>query len=129
MVLSQSYLKLSMVFPKVSLLVPDSLQFMLMIFRESISHGKLHLYADDTTSFVIGDSTDDVVWKLNLLFAEICGWCDSNKFTLHTGKLEVMILQRNTFVGPLLPVQCRNTAIEYTSSTKSSGVVIDNRLL
>ena len=67
--------------------------------------------------------------KLNLLFAEIYGWCDLNELTLHTGKSEVMILQKNCFVGPLLPVRCRNTAIEYTSSTKCLGVVIDNRLL
>ena len=50
-------------------------------------------------------STDDVVRKLNLLFAEICSWCNSNKLTLHTGKSKVMILQRNIFVGPLFPVQ------------------------
>ena len=41
----------------------------------------------------------------------------------------MVILQKNSFVGPLPPVQCGNTLIDYTNSTKSLGVVIDNRLL
>lgn len=45
-------------------------------FSESVSQGELHMYADNTTAFVIGDSTDDVVRKLNLQFAEICSWCN-----------------------------------------------------
>lgn len=40
-------------------------------FSKSISQGELHFYADDTTAFVIADSTDDVMRKLNLLFGEI----------------------------------------------------------
>lgn len=45
-------------------------------FSESVSQGELRLYANNTTAFVIGDSTDDVVRKLNLQFAEICRWCN-----------------------------------------------------
>ena len=41
----------------------------------------------------------------------------------------MMILQRNIFVGPLLPVQYGNTVLEYNYSTTSLGVVIDSRLL
>ena len=33
---------------------------------------------------------------------------DSKKLTLHTGKSEVMILQKNIFGGPILPVQFGN---------------------
>ena len=47
-------------------------------FSESVSQGELHMYADNTTAFVIGDSTDDDVRKLNLQFAEICSWCNWN---------------------------------------------------
>ena len=94
-------------------------------FSESVSQGELHIHANDTTAFITGDSTDDVVRKLNFMFAEICRWCNSNKLTLHTGKSEVMILQRNIFVGPLLPVQCGNTVLKYTYSTKSLGVERD----
>ena len=38
-------------------------------FSESISQGELHLYADDITAFVIGDSTDEVVQKVNLIYS------------------------------------------------------------
>ena len=41
----------------------------------------------------------------------------------------MMILQRNIFVGPLLPVQYGNTVLEYNYSTTSLGVVIDSRLI
>ena len=48
-------------------------------FSKSISQGELHFYADDTTAFVISDSTDDVMRKLNLLFGEICRWCNATQ--------------------------------------------------
>ena len=36
-------------------------------FPDYITQGELHLYADDTTAFVIGDNPDDVTIKLNSL--------------------------------------------------------------
>ena len=60
--------------------------FMKTIFSDSSSQGEAHLYADDRTAFRIGNSTDEVVRKLNLLFGEIYTWCELNKLTLHTGK-------------------------------------------
>lgn len=53
-------------------------------FSESISQGELHLYADDTTAFVIGDRTHEVVRKVNLLFPEIYRWCNLNKLTFQS---------------------------------------------
>lgn len=91
--------------PQGSLVGPRLFSIYVNDFLELLSQGEIHMYADDTTAFVIGDSTNDVVRKLNLLFAEICSWCNSNKLTPHTGKSEVMILHRNIFLGPLLPVQ------------------------
>ena len=42
----------------------------------------------------------------------------------------MMILQRNSSVGPLLPVQlCGNTVLKYTYSSKCFGIVFDSRLL
>ena len=40
-----------------------------------------------------------------------------------------MIMQKNRFVGSLLPVRCGDKLLEYTAKTKLSGVLIDNRLL
>lgn len=68
--------------PQGSLVGPRLFSIYVNDFSELLSQGEIHMYADDTTAFVIGDSTDDVVRKLNLLFAEICSWCNSNKLTL-----------------------------------------------
>ena len=58
-------------------------------FSESISQGELHLYADDITAFVIGDSTDEVVRKVNLIYIpETCRWCNLNKLTLQSDDFE-----------------------------------------
>ena len=78
-------------------------------FPDCIAQGELHLYADDTTAFAIGDNPDDVIIKLNCVFKEIHTFCRLNKLTLHSGKSEVMIIQRYQFVGPLLPVKCGDT--------------------
>ena len=39
-----------------------------------------------------------------------------------------MIIQRDQFVGPLLPVSHGGTQIDYTMKTELVGVVIDNKL-
>lgn len=65
-------------------MVPRIFSIYLNDFSESISQGELHLYADDITAFVIGDSTDEVVRKVNLLFPETCRWCNLNKVTLQS---------------------------------------------
>ena len=114
--------------PQGSLLGPRLFSIYVNDFSESISKGELHLYADDTTAFVIGNSTDEVVVKLNLLFEEIHTWCQHYKLTLHTGKTEVMILQKNAFVGPLPPIKCGGNLIEYSNKSKVLGVLLDHRL-
>ena len=45
----------------------------------SITTGELHLYVDDTTAYVIGNSVEDVIELLNMLFGEITEWCSRNK--------------------------------------------------
>lgn len=112
--------------PQGSLLRPRLFSIYVNDFPDCITQGELHLYADDTTAFVIGDNPDDVTIKLNCLFEEICTFCRLNKLTLHSGKSEVMIIQRDQFVGPLLLVTHGGTQIDYTMKTKLVDVVIDN---
>ena len=103
--------------PQGSLLGPRLFSIYVNDFPDCITQGELHLYADDATAFV-------VTIKLNCLFKEICAFCRLNKLTLHSGKSEVMIIQRDQFVGPLLPVTHGGTQIDYTTKTKLVGVVI-----
>ena len=39
-----------------------------------------------------------------------------------------MILQKQKFVGPLLPLRCGEKLLEYTNKVKMLGVFIDSRL-
>jgi len=48
-------------------------------FSESVAKGEVNLYADGTTAYVIGNSHDKVVAKLNLLLEEFHTWCGLKK--------------------------------------------------
>ena len=52
-------------------------------FADNVSTGELHLYADDTTAFVTGDTIDQVPQLLNVLLAHFCSWCELNRLTIH----------------------------------------------
>ena len=52
-------------------------------FADNVSTGELHLYADDTTAFVTGDTIDHVPQLLNVLLAHFCSWCELNRLTIH----------------------------------------------
>ena len=43
-------------------------------------------------------------------------------------KSEVMIIRKNTFISPLLPVRSGNMIIKYTNTTTILGITIDNRI-
>ena len=77
----------------------------LTIFLSTIKSGEVLLYADDTTAFVIDNSTHEMVELINILFEEFNESCNMNRLTIHTGKSEVMIIQQQPFIGPLLPVK------------------------
>ena len=94
----------------------------------SITTGELYLYADDNTAYVIGNSVEHVIELVNILFGERTEWCSQNKMTLHLDKSEVMIIRKNTFIGPLLPVRSGNMIIKYTYTAKILGITIDNRI-
>ena len=94
----------------------------------SLSTGERHLYADDTTTFVIGDTTDNVIQLLNVLPADVCLWCELNRLTIRTKKYEPMIIARTEFIGPLQQVSCGNRVINLFKKAKSQGLLIDNKL-
>ena len=50
--------------PQGSPLAPRLFSIYVNNFSESVSQGEVHLYADDTTAYVIGNSPDEVVAKL-----------------------------------------------------------------
>ena len=61
------------------------------------------MYADDTsitTLFYIGPSVDAVCDGLNRILGDVHNWCRNNKLTIHSGKSEVMVINRNSPIGP-----------------------------
>ena len=87
--------------PRGSLLGPRLYTIYVNDFPSSIKSSEVHLYADDTTAFVIGNNTHQVTELLNILFKELNDWCDRNKVTIHTGRSEAMMIQKRPFIGPL----------------------------
>ena len=50
--------------------------------RKLKSNGERHLYADNATALVIGNSVDQVIQLLNVLLKEIVQWCRIDKLTI-----------------------------------------------
>ena len=75
------------------------------------SDGEIHLYADDITAFFIGKTTDDAVNKMQCLANEITQWYVMNRMTINAKKTDAMIIQKNTFVGPLKPIEIAGNTV------------------
>ena len=95
---------------------------------DQIKEGEIDMYADDTTLFYIGPSVDVVCDALNRILGDVHNWCRNNKLNIHSGKSEVMVLNRNSFCGPLKPVTLGNKFLSYVNSSFCLGVVIDSKL-
>ena len=54
--------------PQGSLFGPRLFSIYVNDLASSITTGELHLYADDTTAYVIGNSVEEVIELLNILF-------------------------------------------------------------
>lgn len=61
----------------------------------SVQSGSLCKFADDTTVFCIGDTTDEAIVKLNRALQEVYDWC-LNQLSPHQGKSKAMLLCRET---------------------------------
>ena len=94
--------------PQESLLGPRLFSFYVNDFPDQIKEGEIDMYAHDTTLFYTGPSVDVVCEALNRILGDVHNWCRNNKLTIHTGKSEVMVLNRNRFCGPLKPVTLRD---------------------
>ena len=71
--------------PQGSLLGPRLFSLFMNEILESISAGEVHLYADDI-AFVTGATTDQIIYKMQVLAKEVTQWCRRNKITVNIKK-------------------------------------------
>lgn len=114
--------------PQGSILGPKLFSIFVNDLAESITHGELYLFADDTTIYTLGENIDDIIPTLQSILDQVHTWCLSNRLVIHEFKSEAMIISNQTFVGPLPCLRYGNSLIEYKVSSKCLGLTIDNRL-
>ena len=93
-----------------------------------LSVGQIHMYADDTTAFCIGNSIEEVTTKMSKMLIEINTWCIQHKLTLHSGKTKALILNRHKFIGPLKELGIGQNSIEYVDEAECLGIKFDQKL-
>ena len=89
--------------------------------------GEIHLYADDTTAFVVSQTVEGATECLNLLAKDIELRCNSNRLTIHCDKIEYLIITPKPFYGPTKKVTINGVNIKSVHQSKCLGMIIDNR--
>ena len=112
--------------PQGSLLGPRLFSYYVNNLPDAATEGELAMYADDTTSSLVGDNVEVVIDNLNEALTSINLWCRNNKLTIHTGKSEAMIFSHKPFCGPLKLVMLGNKVLDFATEIKCLGIVIDN---
>ena len=89
----------------------------------------VHVYADDTTIYSIGESVDSASKMLNNALKELEDRSSTNHLVPHPKKCEAMMLLRGSFTGLLNAVQPHNKmGNPRTIVSGLLGVTIDNKL-
>ena len=91
-------------------------------------HGDIHMYADDTTIYVIGPTPDAVTTKLNTILSKVHDWCCLNLLTPHPEKTEFLLLGSRTFVGPMQAIRFGQCIVTQVESSRCLGLEIDCHL-
>ena len=89
------------------------------------------MYADDTNITVSGKSLKDVVNITNTELHDVSNWLSANKLSLNQSKTEQMFIGSDDKLRKITNVACihiGNTFIDRVSSTKTVGVMVDERL-
>ena len=85
------------------------------------------LFADDAIFYVTEKALDLCVEKMKLVIAELSEWLDNNKLVPNVSKTKVMMFTPRT-VGDLPDMYFNGTKLEWASSMRYLGIIIDNKL-
>ena len=114
--------------PQGSILGPKLFSLYVNDFPESITSGELYMFADDTTIFTVGDNIDIIIKAMQVILDQVLSWCGANRLIAHETKSEALLLSKQRFIGPLLPLKYGEKFIEFKPSCKCLGVTIDSNL-
>ena len=99
--------------PQGSLLGPRLFGFHVNDFPVSVQFGKVEIFADDTETYRVGKTVDEVACILQELVNEVSRWCKNNSLSIHPDKTEIMIISETIFTGPLQPISLNGDIIKY----------------
>ena len=114
--------------PQGSIFGPKLFSFYFNDFPESITSGELYMFADDTTICTVSDNIDIIIKAMQVILDQVLSWCGANRLIAHETKSEALLLPKQRFIGPLLPLKYGEKFIEFKSSCKCLGVTIDSNL-
>ena len=85
------------------------------------------LFANDAIFYVTEETLDLCIEKMKLVIAELSKWLDNNKLVPNVSKTKVMMLTPRP-VGDLTDIYFNGTKLEWVSSIRYLGIIINNSL-
>ena len=67
---------------------------------DNIRSGEVYMYADDTTIYTIGNTTDEVAIALQVILDQLQTWCQNNRLIIHEGKCDAVLRDTNPLLAP-----------------------------
>jgi len=114
--------------PQGSLMGPRLFAIYVNDLPTSSETGCIHMFADDTTIYYIGEEVEETVDALNLILNDFKVWCCKNHLTVHTGKTVAMLISSHAFVGPMRPLMLGDSYIYFNTKSTCLRVEIDYKL-
>ena len=96
-----------------------------------LSNCEPRMYADDTHLTYAGGDLESIQLCLNEDLTNVFNWLQANKLTLNMTKTEFMLIGSGQRLGTLTAsptTRMNSTQVSQVTSTKSLGVIIDDRL-
>ena len=86
------------------------------------------LFADDTTLTFTNDNFNTLIQTCNIELEKFNKWSIANKLSINTEKTYCMLFTNRHIPNILPPIYLNNQIIEYQSSLRYLGLILDNKL-